>query len=164
MKKLHEHSGVYAIKHPKTLTDAKSEIDALRKSQGLAPLEPKPKTLSAARDILAGMRKPSKPSVKQAVATVAKAISAKTGNLASLEDIQAQLDAATGSNRVKLLNEHAQSYLVAAQSARAEGNYTGELEILRARQRLTNRAAHELFALPAAEREAVERLSRIPAI
>src|ERR1700746_3672098 len=106
-------------KNFKRLPEVTAEIIALRKAQGLPPLEENPKTLSAAKDMLAGMRK-FNPSTKQAVAAVTKLAGASLGDLASLSDIQSQLDAATGSNRVKLLDKHAADYLAAAQSARAD--------------------------------------------
>jgi hypothetical protein len=151
-------------KNFKSLPEVKAEFIALRKAQGLPPLENgEPKTLDAARKMLASL-KGSRPAIRQSVATVAKAFNAQTGDSDALSDIQAALDAATGSNRVRLLNKHAASYLVEAQKARADRDYAKEAELLRARQRIQKREAYELFALPAAERKTIERQSSIPAI
>jgi hypothetical protein len=108
-------------------------------------LEEQPKTLDEARKMLASL-KGSRPSVRQTVATVAKAISAKTGDPDALADIQSQLDAVTSpADAVALLQKHADSYLALAQQAKAEKDYAKEAELLRVRARIEKRHAYALL-------------------
>jgi hypothetical protein len=152
-QRIHESYGVHAIapmtikKNFKSLSEVKAEIIALRKAQGLPPLEDgEPKTLSAAKEMLASMKRPSKPSVRQSVATVAKLTGASVGDPDALADIQSQLDAVTSpAEAAALLQKHADSYLILAQKARAERDYAKEAELLRVRARIEKRHAYALL-------------------
>jgi hypothetical protein len=88
-------------------------------------------------------------SIKPTAAAVKHLVSSNLGVVASMESIQAQLNAAaTPEARVKLLATHAKAYR--AQARAVESCSVEQTQLLKSLQRIEIRKAYELYADPVA--------------